>query len=231
MKEDIIFRLNDPATTSATTTTTLGMSTSLSVPGVATTTSESVTTHNQSLSATSSAPGVATTTSPVTTHNQSSSATSLDPGVATTTSSVTTSNTITPTVARPTSAVTASYSTRSTTSVRRITRSTTYNIASIIHLHPPIQHLPFKPLHPHPPLLDRRKRKRGQQSEGEGEEESEKCEAFIYQMVPSEKEVKTRSWIVCETCKKWLHFYCVGIRKAPPEDYNCGCKKRQINLS
>ena len=51
LKDDIIFRLNNPASipspTSATTTTTLGMSTSLSVPGVATTTSESVTTHNQ----------------------------------------------------------------------------------------------------------------------------------------------------------------------------------------
>ena len=50
LKDDIIFRLNNPASipspTSATTTTTLGISTSLSVPGVATTTSESVTTHN-----------------------------------------------------------------------------------------------------------------------------------------------------------------------------------------
>ena len=50
LKDDIIFRLSNPASipspTSATTTTTLGISTSLSVPGVATTTSESVTTHN-----------------------------------------------------------------------------------------------------------------------------------------------------------------------------------------
>ena len=53
LKDDIIFRLNEPAsipsTTSATTTTTLGISTSSSVPGVAATTSVSVTTHNQCL--------------------------------------------------------------------------------------------------------------------------------------------------------------------------------------
>ena len=64
LKDDIIFRLNEPAsipsTTSATTTTTLGISTSSSVPGVAATTSVSVTTHNQSSSATLSVSGVAT---------------------------------------------------------------------------------------------------------------------------------------------------------------------------
>ena len=171
------------------------------------------TTGNPSSSATSVAPGVTTTTSSVTTLNQSSSITSSAPEVATT-SLVTTLDTTTSTATRPTS------------SVSRITRSTASYVASnpsSLLLSSTVQAIASSST----AASSRTKRKRRQQSEDEGEEEGDKCEAFICQA--KGKEVRTRSWIFCETCKKWFHFDCVGISKAPPGDYNCGCNKRQIN--
>ena len=161
--------------------------------------------------------GVAAPTSvPVTTHTQTSSVTWSAPGVATTTS-LTTSNTIR-------STATTSYSTRSTTSVRRIKRSTTSNVASnpsaTSNSASAVQAIASSST----AALSRRKRKRRQQSEDEREEGGEKCEAFICQAKGTE--LKTRSWIFCEKCNKWFHFDCVGIKKAPPGDYNCGCHKR-----
>ena len=58
--------------------------------------------------------------------------------------------------------------------------------------------------------------------------EEAKCEAFLCQEPKSQGRRRLQDWILCETCKKWLHYECAGVVSPPRGTYDCGCRRERL---